>query len=283
MPDRRTVSAPESDTTVYVYDGSFDGLLCCVFESYAARELPADVLADTAELPLLLPVKRVETRLDNAERVRRAIPKKMGYPALLFVRRAFLTCHPQKDVLILRFLRLGFRVGPSVMRRLTDDTVHALTTAVRHLDNEAHLFKGFVRFSETGGALTAVIEPKNVVLPLIARHFCERYPGERFLIYDRTHGMALIHQEGAVSICDADAFEQPAPDENELKFRELWRMFYRTIEIKERRNPRCRMSHMPKRYWSCMTEFAQESDEKRGLRLPAAGKGQPGLNAGQPS
>ena len=55
MPDRRAVIAPGPGVTVYVYDGSFDGLLCCVFESYAARELPADVLADTAELPLLLP------------------------------------------------------------------------------------------------------------------------------------------------------------------------------------------------------------------------------------
>lgn len=281
MPDRRAVSAPGPGVTVYVYDGSFDGLLCCVFESYAARELPADVLADTAQLPLLLPVKRVDTRLDRAERVRRAIPKKMGYPALGFIRRAFLTCYPQKDVLILRFLRLGFRMGPSVMRHLTDDTVHALTTAVRHLDNEAHPLKGFIRFSDTDGALTAVIEPKNVVLPLIAQHFCERYPGERFLIYDRMHGMALIHQDGAVSICDVDAFEQPAPEEEELKFRELWRMFYRTIEIKERHNPRCRMSHMPKRYWSCMTEFARESDEEHGLKITAAERVLPGLCAGQ--
>ena len=283
MFDWRAVSASENGVAVYVYDGSFDGLLCCVFESYAAREIPADVLPDLAELPLLLPVKRVETRQDHAERVRRAIPKKMGYPALAFIKRAFLTCHPQKDLLILKFLRMGFRVGPSVMRGLTDDTVHALTAAVRHLDNEAHLYKGFIRFSETNGALTAVIEPKNVVLPLIARHFCERYPGERFLIYDRTHGMALIHQDGAVSICGVEAFEQPAPDEKEQKFRELWRLFYRTIEIKERHNPRCRMSHMPKRYWNCMTEFLQETEEKRSLKISAAGKGVPAVGAGQPS
>jgi len=268
MPDRRTVTAPLPGATVYAYDGSFEGLLCCVFESYAGNELPADVLADSDAFPLLLPIKRIDTSPERAERVRRSIPKKMGYPAWHFIRSAFLTCHPQKELMILRFLRLGFRVGPSVMRHLTDDTVHKLSAAVRHLEHEAHLLKGFIRFSETGGALTAVIEPKNVVLPLIARHFCERYPGERFLIYDRTHGMALIHQNGSVNICDVDVFEQPAPDAEELRFRELWRMFYRTIEIKERHNPRCRMTHMPKRYWNCMTEFAREESAGYGMLLP---------------
>ena len=29
--------------TVYRYDGSFQGFLCCVFESFARREIPAAV------------------------------------------------------------------------------------------------------------------------------------------------------------------------------------------------------------------------------------------------
>jgi probable DNA metabolism protein len=70
--------------------------------------------------------------------------------------------------------------------------------------------------------------------------------------------MVLMYANHSMNICSADAFEQPSPSEEEKKFRELWRLFYQTIEIKERRNPRCRMSHMPKRYWSCMTEFACE-------------------------
>ena len=40
------------------------------------------------------------------------------------------------------------------------------------------------------------------------------------------------------------------------KYRELWRMFYRTVEVEERHNPKCRMGHMPKRYWRYMTEFS---------------------------
>ena len=46
---------------IYCYDGSFDGLLCCVYESFYQKELPMDVLPETAQLPLLLPVKNITT------------------------------------------------------------------------------------------------------------------------------------------------------------------------------------------------------------------------------
>ena len=260
MPERRNMNDAKvnQQPLVYCYDGSFDGLLCCVFESYEKRERPMDVLPCGVPLPLLLTVKTIETCSERARRVRKSIPQKMGNKALDFIRHAFLTCHPKKDLYIMEFMRLGFKYGASVLSRLTDDTVHMLITAVNHLKSEAHLFKGFVRFSETNGVLTAQIEPKNIVLPIIARHFCERYPEERFLIYDKTHGMVLLHERRSMNICSVDAFEQPSPGEEELRFRELWRLFYETIEIRERHNPRCRMSHMPKRYWRCMTEFAGE-------------------------
>ncbi len=250
---------PERPTLIYCYDGSFDGLLCCVFESYDKNELPLDVLPEGAALPLLLPVKSIVTDPEKARRVLVSIPKKMGRDALDFVRHGFLTCHPQKELLILRFLRLGYRCGPSAMNRLTDKDVHTLFSAVRHLEHEAHLYTGFVRFSEANGALTAQIEPKNIVLPLIAPHFCERFPNERFLIHDKTHDMALLHQDHAWVITAVENLRLPGPGEEEMKFRALWRLFYDTIEIEGRHNPRCRMGHMPKRYWNCMTEFAHEA------------------------
>lgn len=246
---------PERSALVYCYDGSFDGLLCCVFESYNSREIPTDILPESKELPFLLPVKQIVTVPDRARRVRRSIPQKIGAEAADFVRRAFLTCHQQKELLILQFLRLGYEKGPIVMRMLTDDTVHALNQAVMHLEHEAHLFTGFVRFSEANGVLVSTIEPKNMVLPIIAPHFCERYPNERFVLYDKTHSMALLHQKGEWEIANVEAFHMPEPDEEERKYRALWRLFYDTIEVEGRHNPRCRMGHMPKRYWRFMTEF----------------------------
>ena len=49
--------------------------------------------------------------------------------------------------------------GPSVADMLADETVHALHSALKHLYNEAHLFRGFVRFSIHDRVMTGAITP----------------------------------------------------------------------------------------------------------------------------
>lgn len=241
----------------YRYDGSFEGLLCCVFESYERREIPVAILSPDDGQTMLIPEREIVADAGKAARVAASIPKKMGAEVSGFVRRAFLTCLPGKEREILLFLRLGYRNGPAVMEMLTNETVHTLCRAVEFLDREAHLLKGFLRFSEFNGALAAEIEPKNFVLPLLAPHFRARFPEERFLIYDRTHGAALVFQSHRAAILPVESLELPDPDEREKETRALWRLYYQTVEVEGRHNPVCRRSHMPKRYWNCMTEFCE--------------------------
>ena len=137
--------------------------------------------------------------------------------------------------------------------------------AVGHLTGEAHLLKGFTRFSELDGVLVGEIEPKNRVLPLLRPHFCARYPGENFVLYDRTHREVLLHRPGNWAIVPAENFRPGAPGEAERQYRRLWRRFYDTIAIEGRYNPRCRMTQMPKRYWGTMTEFQREEAERKEL------------------
>lgn len=246
---------PNQSDLIYRYDGSFDGLLCCVFESYDKKEFPLDILLLDSSQSQLFSGKIIPTDLQKASRVLASIPKKMGTTALEFVRHAFLTCLAQKELHILLFLRLGYRYGPPVMNMLTNDVVNKLFKAVKHLNRESHLLKGFLRFSIFNNVLVGEIEPKNYVLPLLVQHFCERYPEERFLIHDKTHGMGLVYQPYHSAVMPIAALEMPELDEEEQTFRELWRLFYDTIAIQGRYNPECRMSHMPKRYWKYMTEF----------------------------
>jgi probable DNA metabolism protein len=243
---------------IYRYDGSYDGLLCCVFESYDKREIPEDILLPDMSPGLLFSEKSIVTDPEKANRVLVSIPKKIGVSAHDFIRHAFLTCLPQKELNILLFLRLGYQYGPSVMQMLTEPTVNVLFKAVRHLERESHLLKGFVRFSVINNVLVAEIEPKNFVLPLLVQHFCERYPEERFLIYDKKHGMALVYQPYKPMVIPVEELELPEPDEEEQVYRELWRLFYNTIEVQGRHNPQCRMNLMPKRYWKYLTEFADD-------------------------
>ena len=44
---------------VYLYDGSFEGFLCCVYESFAQHEIPFAVWTPQRETATLYPVKEI--------------------------------------------------------------------------------------------------------------------------------------------------------------------------------------------------------------------------------
>lgn len=239
---------------LYVYDGTFDGFLCCVFESVYEREVPLDILP-ACQAPLsLLEQKHIVTNLQKAKRVFTSIPQKISEEGLDLIQTVFLSCLPQKELLMLRFLHRGYQEGSRILCMLGDKDVAPLLKAAKHLHGEAHLLKGFVRFSDYDGALAAVITPKNFILPFIASHFIQRYAKENFLIFDRTNKAALVWEKGVKQIIALDniAFPQASPAEEQ--YRALWKHFYNTVAIEARTNPRCRMTHMPKRYWENMLE-----------------------------
>ena len=244
----------------YHYDGSFAGFLCCVFEAYLHKEAPACFLGPEDGRFSLWPERQVATDEAHARRVYQSLDKKIGVQGRQLVVNGFLTCLPEKELALWEFLRLGYERGPEVVRDLTDDRVNTLTKAVQHLTGEAHQLKGFTRFSEQDGLLIGEIEPKNRVLPLLRPHFCTRYNREAFVLYDRTHKEALFYRPGQWAIIPLAEFRLNGPGQEELDYRRLWRRFYNTIAIEGRYNPKCRMTHMPKRYWHTMTEFQTEQE-----------------------
>ena len=241
----------------YLYDGTYAGFLTCVFDSYLHREEPADFTPFHEAAASFYPQRAVETDREKARRVYRSLDQ-LGPTGRRWAVRGFLTCLPERELWLWRFLRLGFVQKAAVSRDLTDPVVDRVRRAVQHLEQEAHLFTGFVRFSELDGVLAGEITPKNRVLPLLRPHFCGRLPQERFLLYDKTHREALVHMPGKWAILPAEDFQMGPAGEEELRYRAMWRKFYDTIAIEGRYNPRCRMTQMPKRYWGDMTEFQRE-------------------------
>lgn len=243
---------------IYRYDGTFEGFLSCVFDSYVNREYPAQFQDEAHIEHSFFPARWVGTDLAHAQRVLASLGK-IDPCARELVVKGFLTCAPEREKIIYRFIRSLYVIGKPLLRRLSDEAVLPLMKAVRHLDGEVHLLKGFVRFSDFEGTLAGEIKPKNRVLPLLRPHFCDRMYNEVFLLYDRTHREALVHRPGQWAILPLEEFKMAAPSAQEAQYRRLWKRFYDTIEIKERHNPRLRMTNMPKRYWETMTEFQDEA------------------------
>lgn len=250
---------------VYYYDGSFYGFLTGVFDAFDLKEEPALFLSqEEEEQPLLFESHFVKTDPQKARRVLAGVQRTLGDRGVDIVREGFLTCLPHREYLLLKFLRQGFREGPQLLAQLTREPLCTLLSAIRKAKNEAHLLTGFIRFSrcETG-VYVSRIRPHNQVLPLISHHFCTRYFFQPFLIWDITHRMVLLYQpKKRPCILPLDSLELPAPSPEEEEIQNMWRAFYNTLAIPARENPRCRMTHMPKRFWEFLTELTPPSAKK---------------------
>lgn len=247
---------PVRSNLIYRYDGSYPGFLCSVAQCFFSKEVPLDIRPLDEEQQSLFGFREIPTDPDLARRVERSIPKRISPQALRLVREGFLTCMDQREMTLLRFLLLGYRVGPKVTKLSTHPVVHPLEKAVLTLHNEAHHTLEFLRFADCGEFLAARIAPNNRVLPLVAPHFCDRLPSESFVIYDGTHGMGFLHRKDTPGeFFQADALQLPEPSQEELRWQSLWKVFYRTIAVEGRENPKLRQNLCPKRFWPLMTEM----------------------------
>ena len=148
---------------IYRYDGTLEGFLTCVFESYASKESPAAFQNEADLEESLFPARWIDTNPARARRVLTGLGKIDPYAREL-VLKGFLTCVPEKEMILYRFIRAAYSEGKPLLRRLSDSAVLPLTKAVRHLEGEVHLLKGFTRFSEFDGILAGEIRPKNLSL-----------------------------------------------------------------------------------------------------------------------
>ena len=109
--------------TIYRYDGSFEGFLCCVFESYVNKESPAAFQTAEDLNPTLFPIQWVESNEAHAQRILRSINRRSAY-ALELVEKGFLTCAEEREMMLYRFIRALYDFGPDLVRRLRDEAVH---------------------------------------------------------------------------------------------------------------------------------------------------------------
>jgi len=248
----------------YIYDGTLNGFLCCVSRAFLREEFPMRITPAANAQESLFQKIDVETDLHAAKRVWASFIKRFGRRAARVILAAYLNRDPEREEAILEFLHCAYELGPSAFSARSYAEVHRFLKLAQESENECHQFLGLLRFEEYYGGLAAVIEPKNSPLPLMRPHFIDRYPEERFLIYDRTNRLALIYKPYTWRILQVDEFTLPKMTKAEAELQLLWAQYYKTVAIKERENPRCRMNHMPKRYWKNLTEmkYAQELESR---------------------
>jgi probable DNA metabolism protein len=249
---------------LFLYDGTYDGLLTAIFESYRLTMPPAGIVPE-AEFAgeLFEPPLVVVTDPALAGRVRQGVLRRTAPPTLELLYRAFHSEANGIEMLIYRFIDLAIRSHADITENFADATVHELHRLDRQVGREVHRMHAFVRFQRTLDDLYyAVIDPDFNVLPLIGEHFAKRYAAQRWVIYDsrRHYGIYYDLQEIQYVTFDVEDHRrlEQLPKESleyeEEKYRALWKDYFKSINIPERRNMKLHLQHVPKRYWKYLVE-----------------------------
>lgn len=240
---------------VYVYDASFDGFLCCVYESVYSHEMPCEIITQDEERISLYETRYIITQPQRAVRVFDSLSLKICFEGQIVIESAFLSDLPDKELCLLRFILLAYAQGSRVMDMMAHPFVQPVLAAKARIAHEAHMYSGFLRFEDVNGALVATISPKSYVLPFMRDHFCERFANEKFLIFDEVHHAALIYENYTAKIVPLDSIKKPPASLEEKRYQGLWKQFYRSVSISARENPHTRITHCAKRFWPNMLEL----------------------------
>ena len=106
--------------------------------------------------------------------------------------KAFLSELPGIENTMLRFIQYVIKSANSVERNFSNKDVLMITQTAKKVDREKHRMEAFIRFQKTKDELYyAIVQPDFNVLPLIIKHFKDRYADQRWLVYDvrRKYGL----------------------------------------------------------------------------------------------
>lgn len=239
----------------YLYDGTFEGFLTCVYHHYYTEPASGICQSDEYQSTLLGGFQEVDTDFEKAQRVYLAAERKISYLDLRRVYKCFLSSVPGKEMIMLRYLVLGFRVGPGVSQLHGNPDVFAAQGIEKKINVETERMLQFVRFSVMqGNVLYAQIEPDHDVLELIGDHFSVRFRNDPFLIHDVKRGKAMAGYQGRWYITGFSEEDVPEESEEEKAYQALWQKYFDHIAIRQRANERCQRHFMPLRYRKHLTE-----------------------------
>lgn len=249
-------------TTIFLCEDTVDGIFTAIYKAWEVGTSHTDVrVKDNCEFSFFEEYTEVATDLSLSFKVADSINKKLGSEVFHYTYYSCLSNDKDKASCVYHFLRKAFRIGSNIMQYLSDSTVMRIFELTRAVSNEACRFREFIRFEElSNGILSGKINPKHNVVPLIADYFSDRMHNENWIILDTQKNISAVHKAhtGYVFTYDIDeakllSFCGLSDKENE--FQALWKRFFDTIAIEERKNYNLQRNLMPLYARKYMKEF----------------------------
>ncbi|MDR1181510.1 MAG: TIGR03915 family putative DNA repair protein, partial [Bacteroidales bacterium] len=240
----------------FTYDGTFEGILTCVFEAFEGKQFPQQLLTQEETL-FSTENNYITTDEWKADRVLKGLKKKLSPFAFHMLFTCWLSELKGVDMLLFNYMCKTFTSSVSIEMNFADADVLGLSKIYKKVGKEAEMVRQFVRFQKTADEMYfASIKPLYNVLPLVVKFFQERFADQQWVIYDIKRSYALYYDLKKTEVAYFDDLKMNRlngklyPEllaEEECYFQATWKQYLQSISIKERKNPNLQRQHMPKR------------------------------------
>ena len=132
----------------------------------------------------------------------------------------------------------------------------AFCDLLKQITFEIHRFEGFIRFEESvDGYYYAHFSPDNDITWLLMPHFTARFANQAFIIHDvKRNVLGMYDGQNSSQVNAEDRQVTIYLSEEELNFKKLWQTYYKSVNIKERKNHKLMKNFLPVRYWEHLPE-----------------------------
>ncbi|MEO5891636.1 MAG: TIGR03915 family putative DNA repair protein [Ferruginibacter sp.] len=249
---------------VVLYDGSFHGLLTAVFEIYEYKIMQPVIYKNGMATGSLFGGSHiVETNPDKYSRVYKRLTEKLSKNSFAQLYKTFLSEIKDIENVLLHYIQYVIKSGHGVENDYSNPDVLMVVQTSKKVAREKHRMEAFVRFQLTKDQLYySIIQPDFNVLPLICKHFKNRYADQRWLIYDALRKYGLYYDGEKVEEVEMN-FSTGVNNQQDVKalyddqedlYQKLWQQYFSSVNIAARKNMKLHIQHMPKRYWKYLVE-----------------------------
>lgn len=249
--------------TTYFFDGTKNGLLTCIFESFYEKRIPDDVTTECVQCGLLDEIVTIKTDNEKAERVYKCLKNCKTKYLVSDFNLTFRSGEKSRFKVLFDYLNVAIsNKNIDVSKAFALPEIQAFTDLKNRIYTETHRFKGFLRFMETEkGFYYACYEPDNDITELLVPHFTARLQSP-FIIHDiKRNILALCDGKQYKILNGGDNGVTVFMSESEENFLDLWQQYYKSINIEERKNLRQMRNYMPERYWKNLSEKQEKTED----------------------
>lgn len=242
---------------IYIYQNNFISLLNLIKYLLKNKIKPFDIKDEFYNRSMLDNLIYLNIEDDNILE----FIKYIGNINLKIIYYVYLSTTENKELIIYYYILNTFKYHEKTIYMRNLNCVSKSLKIYNHVKRESHRFKGFTRFRQINNKiLYAEINPDNNIIEIVSNHFKERLKYEYWIIKDVNRNiLSLYNKKDYVLVSGNDIkLLELNNSKEEVEIQKLWQEFYKTIGIKERKNDRCRMNFMPKKYWKYILEVKEE-------------------------